>query len=150
MLTIGLPATLSEPESRKAPERKLLEETVFHRLLPASMSYAFSGMPDDEALDETLASLWSVSAALAATQFQLVRGQALQLLARLMIDSGRFEFQRLDDGQAKNEKQATLLELLDEFRKALKSDIVKVSPRAVDLHSTLHELKERSVAVSSR
>lgn len=149
-LTIGLPASLSQPDSRKAPERKLLEETVFHRLLPASVSYAFSGMPEGETLDETLAELWSVSAGLAATGFQLVRSQALQLLARLMIDSGRFEFQRQEDRAATNEKQATLLELLDEFRRTLESDTVKVSPRVVDLHATLHELEERSTADSSR
>jgi DNA-directed RNA polymerase specialized sigma24 family protein len=149
-LTIGLPASLSEPESRKAPERKLLEESVFHKLLPASVSYAFSGLPEGETLDKTLAELWSVSAGLAATQFQLVRSQALQLLARLMIDSGRFESQSPEDHAATNEKQATLLELLDEFRRTLESDTVKVSPRAVDLHATLHELEERSTAVSSR
>jgi hypothetical protein len=68
----------------------------------------------------------------------------------LMIDSGRFESQSPESHAATNEKQATLLELLDEFRRTLESDMVKISPRAVDLHATLHELEERSVAVSSR
>jgi hypothetical protein len=149
-LTIGLPASLSEPESRKAPERKLLEETVLRKLLPASVSYAYSGCPQDSELDNTLQALRSAAAGLSATKFQIVRCQALQLLARLMIDSGRLDSQQCEDPEASNEKLATLLELLDEFRRTLESDIVKVSPRAVDLHSTLHELEERSTAVSSR
>jgi hypothetical protein len=137
-LTIGLPASLSEPDSRKAPERKLLEETVFRKLLPASVSYALSGCPQDAELDDTLDSLRIAAAGLAATRFQIVRCQSLQLLARLLIECGQTEL------------AAGVPELLGEIRNVLLSEIVKVSPRAVDLHATLHELEERSSAASSR
>lgn len=133
-LTIGLPATLSEPDSRKAPERKLLEETVFRKLLPASVSYAMSGCPDPAELDDAMSSLRSAAAGLTATRFQMVRCQSLQLLARILIESG----------QARS-----VSELLDEIRDVLQLDTVKVSPRAVDLHATLHELEEQSSSVSS-